>query len=71
MSLNKVFKVKMWRYEWVDTFAQLHGTHNPNKKLSRRLARKRMKQDKFYNGFYEFVEENKKRRKEWESKEQL
>lgn len=42
MSWNKLFKREMRRYEWADTFVSLHGTHNPNKKLSRRLARKRM-----------------------------
>lgn len=62
MTLAKVFKSKMREVEGrYNTFAFLYGTHNPNKKLARRLARKRMKQDKFYNGFYEFIEENKKR----------
>lgn len=61
MTLNSVFKRECRRYEWADTFVMLHGAKNPNKKLSRRLARKRMKQNKFYNGFYEFIEENRKK----------
>lgn len=56
MSLNRIFKTKMWKYDWADTFAILHGSKSKNKKLSRRMAKKRFKQDKFYNGFYEFVE---------------
>lgn len=58
MTLNKVFKKKMMiRHRW-DTFCYIYGPKNPHKKLDRKIARKRMKQDKFYNGFYEFLEEN-------------
>ena len=32
-----------------------------HKKKMRKWARKSLKQDKFYNGFYEFIEENRKK----------
>lgn len=63
MSLNKIFKSKMKEFMYDNTFAQLHNTKNPYKKIARKNARHRMKQDKFYNGFYEFIEENKRRNK--------
>lgn len=66
MSLNRIFKTKMWKYDWADTFAYLHGTKNPHKKRSRKMARKIFKQDKFYNGFYEFVEMNRKKNDKWD-----
>lgn len=61
MTLNKIFKSKMRKYNYDNTFALLHKSKKQNKKLSRRLARRQIKQDKFYNGFYEFIEENRKK----------
>ena len=62
MSLNKIFKSKIRKYEGkYNTCAFLYGTHNPDKKKMRKWARKSLKQDKFYNGFYEFIEENRKK----------
>ena len=49
----------MRKYEWMDTFAGLHGSKNPNKKLSRKQARRIFKQEKFYEGFEEFMEEQR------------
>lgn len=61
MTLNKIFIKKMRDLEGkYNTFAYLYGTHNPNKKMARKIARKKFKQDKFYNGFYEFLEDNRK-----------
>ena len=59
MSFNKKFKLQMRKYEWMDTFAGLHGSKNPNKKLSRKQARRIFKQEKFYEGFEEFMEEQR------------
>lgn len=61
MTLNKIFKIIEQKYDWADTFVLLHGSKKKNKKLGRRYARKRMKQDRFYNGFYEFIEEQRKK----------
>ena len=61
MNLNRIFKRKMQLdYQW-DTFYNMKGAKKKDKILGRRRARHRMKQDKFYNGFYEFIEENRKR----------
>lgn len=59
----------MRAYDYDDTIAFInkHKTKNPHKKLRRRVARKKMKQDKFYNGFYEFIEENRRRCKDGNS----
>lgn len=60
MTINKIIKSKM-RDVYFDTFTNVYGAKNPEKKLSRKIVRKRMKQDKFYNGFKDFVEENRKK----------
>lgn len=61
MTLNKIFRKKMQHDHIYDTVYHLYGAKNPDKKIDRRIARKRMKQDKFYNGFYEFIEFNRKK----------
>lgn len=56
MNLNRIFKRKMQLdYQW-DTFYNMKVAKKKDKILGRRRARHRMKQDKFYNGFYEFIE---------------
>lgn len=59
MNLNRIFKSKMYEMNRWDTFVYLYGPKNPDKKKQRKIIRKRMKKDKFYNGFYEFLEMQK------------
>ena len=54
-----MFKIKMWKYEWADTYASIRGTKYPYKKLSRKQARRIFKQQKFYEGFEDFIQEQR------------
>lgn len=63
MTLNRVFKNFTDQYWKFYTYPGIYWKSGValNKKKSRKIARKRMKQDKFYNGFYEFIESNRKK----------
>ena len=54
--LDKLWKTKMRWKSIDDTFAYIYGTHNPNKKRIRKWTRKSLKQEKFYNGFDDFLD---------------
>lgn len=68
MTLNRIFKILQKQTTGgYDTFNNFRKG-----KIGKKIQHKRARQHiKFYDGFYEFVEENRKRNEKWESKEQL